>query len=70
MFFKIYGVFARTMRWGGWASADIFRTRGKGSIFAILCGRPLWTTPNFQLLHFLSNQEVFFCFVLNLEKEC
>jgi len=31
---------------GGWASADIFRTRGKwGQFFAILCGCLLWTVP-------------------------
>jgi len=27
---------------GGWASADIFRTR-RGNFFAILCGRLLWS---------------------------
>jgi len=47
-FFEIYGVFARTR--GGWASADIFRTMGNGGqFFAILCGRPLWTAPNYLL---------------------
>jgi len=30
---------------GGWASANISRTRGRGSIFAILFGRCLWTAP-------------------------
>jgi len=32
----------RTVK-GGWASADIFRTRGRGQFFAILYGRPLCT---------------------------
>jgi len=27
------------------AIADVLRTRGRGSIFAILCGRLLWTAP-------------------------
>jgi len=43
-FFEIYDVSARTR--GGWASADIFQTRKRDQIFAILCGRPSWMAPN------------------------
>jgi len=28
---------------GSWVSADILQTRGRGSIFVILCGRLFWT---------------------------
>jgi len=40
-FLEIYGVFARARE--GWASADILRIRGGGSIFCDFCGHPLWT---------------------------
>jgi len=48
-FFEIYGVSARTIRGRGETSADIFRTRGRGSIFrsfvrtALTC-RGGWST--------------------------
>jgi len=44
-FFEIYGASARTRggRLSQYVSTDILRTRGKGSIFAILFGRRLWT---------------------------
>jgi len=45
-FFEIYGVSAQSRGKGGWASANILQTRGRGQFFAILCGRPLWTAPN------------------------
>jgi len=47
--FEIYGVSAVRTDKRGWASADIFRTKG-GQCFAILCGRPLWTDPNYFVL--------------------
>jgi len=37
--FKIYGVSART------------KGRGNGQFFSILCGRPLWTAPYFEMLY-------------------
>jgi len=37
--FEIYDVYART-------SADIFRERGGGQLFAILCGRLLWAASS------------------------
>jgi len=48
-FFEIYGV--RTYKGEG-VCADIFRTRGRGRFFAILCGRLLWTAPDISLLVF------------------
>jgi len=41
-FFKIYGVSARTRGERCWASAD---KGGGDQVFAILCGRLLWTAP-------------------------
>jgi len=42
--FEIYGVFSQTRREGGWTSADIFRTRGRGN-FSRFCADVFYGCP-------------------------